>query len=61
MYAYIPALFLAATVAAMPNDIVSRSALSAMKIKEVEQVCDNKQKLVCCDKRNDCEAIEVDG
>ena len=63
MYAMIPAVIFAAVAAARPEareaSVIPRTALSAMKVKEAEQVCDPYQKLVCCNKDKECGEVKL--
>ncbi|KAJ6789955.1 hypothetical protein PWT90_09690 [Aphanocladium album] len=54
MYAYIPALFLAATAAA-----VSSETRAVLHNTPVEKVCDPNQRLVCCGADNKCGEIKM--
>jgi hypothetical protein len=63
MYAMIPAVIFAAVAAALPEareaSVIPRTPLSAMRVKEAEQVCDPYQKLVCCNKDKECGEVKL--
>lgn len=62
MFAWISTFFFAAMVAALPDstpEVLARSALRSMLARGTAQKCTPNQRLVCCNKLDNCAEIDM--
>ncbi len=59
MLAFVPVLLLAATAVARPDS--AATSIRALSVEQAAQKCENRMRLVCCNRSDDCAEIELEG